>query len=151
MRHRVSGRGFGRNTHQRKALLRGLVTSLFEHLKIETTSAKAKEAKKLAERVITLGKRGDLHARRVAMSYIPNSKIIARLFSEIAPKITRSSGYLRIVKTRFRAGDNADMAILEFADYDALRGEQKKEEKKTEKKEEKTKTVKGEKKEKKAG
>lgn len=134
MRHKVAGRGFGRNTHQRKALLRGLVTSLFEHLKIETTSAKAKEAKKLAERVITLGKRGDLHARRLAISYIPNSKIIAKLFTEIAPKISRSSGYLRIIKTRFRVGDNADMSILEFTDYDTLRGEEKKEEKKTGKK-----------------
>jgi large subunit ribosomal protein L17 len=137
MRHKVAGRGFGRNTHQRKALLRGLVTSLFDHLKIETTSAKAKEAKRLAERVITLGKRGDLHARRVAMSYIPNSKVIAKLFSDIAPKITRSSGYLRIVKTRLRAGDSADMSILEFADYDTLKGEAPKEEKKTEKKAEK--------------
>ncbi|RJQ56843.1 MAG: 50S ribosomal protein L17 [Nitrospiraceae bacterium] len=134
MRHRVSGKGFGRNTHQRKALLRGLVTSLFEHLKIETTSAKAKEAKKLAERIITLGKRGDLHARRLAMSHIPNSRVIARLFSEIAPRITRSSGYLRVVKTRFRAGDSADMAILEFADYDLLEVEEKKEEKQAAKK-----------------
>lgn len=144
MRHKVAGRGFGRNTHQRKALLRGLVTSLFEHLKIETTLAKAKEAKKLAERVITLGRKGDLHARRVAISYIPNSKVVAKLFNEIAPKITRSSGYLRIVKTRFRVGDNATMAILEFADYDLLKGEPRgtkkaakakaKEEKKTEEK-----------------
>ena len=117
---------------------------MFEHLKIETTLAKASEAKRLAERVITLGKKGDLHARRVAISYIPNRKIIAKLFTDIAPKITRSSGYLRVVKTRFRAGDNASMAILEFADYDLLKGETKevkkegrkkaKEEKKEEKK-----------------
>ncbi|RJQ48465.1 MAG: 50S ribosomal protein L17 [Nitrospiraceae bacterium] len=139
MRHKVAGRGFGRNTHQRKALLRGLVTSLFEHLKIETTLAKAKEAKKLAERVITLGRKGDLHARRVAISYIPNSKVIAKLFSDIAPKITRTSGYLRIVKTRFRAGDNASMAILEFADYDLLKGEPKEEKKAGKKKAKETK------------
>jgi large subunit ribosomal protein L17 len=137
MRHKVSGRGFGRNTNQRKALLRGLVTSLFEHLKIETTSAKAKEAKKLAERVITLGKKGDLHARRLALSHIPNSRVIARLFSEIAPRITRASGYLRIVKTRYRAGDNASMAILEFADYDLLKGETVQESKKKAKEEKK--------------
>ena len=132
MRHRVSGRGFGRNTNHRKALLRNLVTSLFDHLKIETTAAKAKEARKLAERVITLGRKGDLHARRLALSRIPNKNIITKLFVEIAPKIKRSSGYLRVVKTRFRAGDNSDMAILEFVDYDLLRGatEEKKEKKK---------------------
>ena len=133
MRHKVAGRGFGRNANQRKALLRCLVTSLIEHLKIETTAAKAKEAKKLAERIITFGKRGDLHSRRLALSHIPNNTIITKLFNEIAPKITRNSGYLRIVKTRLRAGDSADMAILEFADYDVLKGE-KKEEKKGEKK-----------------
>jgi large subunit ribosomal protein L17 len=153
MRHKVSGRGFGRNAHQRKALLRGLVSSLIEHLKIETTSAKAKEARRLAERIITLGKRGDLHSRRLALSHIPNSKIIAKLFTDIAPRITRSSGYLRLVKTRLRAGDSADMAILEFADYDLLKPEkkekkEKKEEKnKEEKKESKKKKTKEEKKE----
>ncbi len=131
MRHKVAGRGFGRNANQRKALLRGLVTSLIEHLKIETTVAKAKEAKKLAERIITLGRRGDLHARRLALSHIPNNSIITKLFNELAPKITRNSGYLRIVKTRLRAGDSADMAILEFADYDLLKTEKKEEKKKT--------------------
>ena len=143
MRHKVAGRGFGRNAHQRKALLRGLVTSLFEHLKIETTSAKAKEAKKLAERIITFARRGDLHARRLALSHIPNKDIIGKLFDEVAPKITRSSGYLRILKTRMRVGDNADMSILEFADYETLKSEPKEEKKeskrkvKEEKKEEK--------------
>lgn len=134
MRHKVAGRGFGRNAHQRKALLRCLVTSLIEHLKIETTVAKAKEAKRLAERIITFGKRGDLHSRRLALSHIPNNNIITKLFNEIAPKITRSSGYLRIVKTRLRAGDSADMAILEFADYDVLKGEKKEEKKESKKK-----------------
>jgi large subunit ribosomal protein L17 len=137
MRHKVAGRGFGRNAHQRKALLRCLVTSLIEHLKIETTAAKAKEAKRMAERIITLGRRGDLHSRRIALSRIPNNKIISKLFTEIAPKITRTSGYLRLVKTRLRAGDSADMAILEFADYDLLKPEKKeKKEKKEEKKKE---------------
>ncbi|MBI5057688.1 MAG: 50S ribosomal protein L17 [Nitrospirae bacterium] len=134
MRHKVAGRGFGRNANQRKALLRGLVTSLIEHLKIETTVAKAKEARRLAERVITFSKKGDLHSRRLALSHIPNNKIITKLFNEIAPKITRTSGYLRVVKTRFRAGDNSDMAILEFVDYDLLKPE-KKEEKKEARKE----------------
>jgi len=154
MRHKVAGRGFGRNAHQRKALLRCLVTSLIEHLKIETTAAKAKEAKRLAERIITLGRRGDLHSRRIALSRIPNNKIISKLFTEIAPKITRTSGYLRLVKTRLRAGDSADMAILEFADYDLLKPEKKdkkekkeikeKKEEKKESKKKKTKEVKKE-------
>ncbi len=135
MRHRVAGKGLGRKTNHRKALLRNLVMSLIEHLKIETTVAKAKEARKFAERIITLGKKGDLHSRRLALSHIPNKNVITKLFNEIAPKITRNSGYLRVVKTRFRAGDNSDMAILEFVDYDLLKVE--KEEKKKEEKKEK--------------
>jgi large subunit ribosomal protein L17 len=136
MRHKVAGRAFGRTANHRKALLRNLVTSLFDHLKIETTAAKAKEARKLAEKVITLGKKGDLHSRRLALSHIPNKSIIRKLFIEIAPKIERNSGYLRVVKSRFRPGDNADMAILEFVDYDLLKGagEQKQEEKKSKEK-----------------
>jgi large subunit ribosomal protein L17 len=134
MRHRIAGRGFGRNANQRKALLRGLVTSLFEHLKIETTVAKAKEARKFAERIITMGKKGDLQSRRLALSRIPNNNIISKLFNEIAPKLAnRSSGYLRIIKTRFRNGDNSSMAILEFVDYDSLTEEKKEEVKKKEK------------------
>lgn len=133
VRHKVAGRGFGRNTNQRKALLRGLVTSLFEHLKIETTVAKAKEAKKIAERVITLGKKGDLHSRRIAISLLPNKGIITKLFNAITPKLTnRNSGYLRIVRSRCRAGDNSSMAILEFVDYDSL-VEKKKEKENTKK------------------
>lgn len=133
MRHRIAGRGFGRNANHRKALLRNLVTSLFNHLKIETTVAKAKEARKIAERVITLSKKGDLHSRRLAMSRIPNKNVITKLFTQIAPKIERSSGYLRVIKSRFRLGDNSDMAILEFVDYDLIKGEsgKKKEKKKT--------------------
>jgi large subunit ribosomal protein L17 len=121
MRHRVAGRAFGRTANQRKALFRGLVTSLFDHLKIETTTAKAKETKRMAEKMITLGKKGDIQSRRLALSRIPNKKVVTKLFTEIAPKIKRSSGYLRVVKSRFRAGDNADMAILEFVDYEMLR------------------------------
>jgi large subunit ribosomal protein L17 len=134
MRHRVKGRALGRNTNHRKALLRNLVVSLIEHLKIETTVAKAKEARRLAERVITLARRGDLHSRRLALQRIPNKKAITKLFTEIAPKIERDSGYLRIVRTRFRQGDNAEMAILEFVDYEKLVGEKKEKEEKKEKK-----------------
>ncbi|MBI5663771.1 MAG: 50S ribosomal protein L17 [Nitrospirae bacterium] len=132
MRHKVAGKGFGRNTNQRRALLRNLVSSLFEHLKIETTVVKAKEAKKIAERVITLSRKGDVHSRRLALARIPNKDVITKLFTEIAPKIERSSGYLRVIKSRFRPGDNSDMAILEFVDYDLIKGESgiKKEKKK---------------------
>ena len=139
MRHRVAGRGFGRNANQRKALLRGLATSLFEHLKIETTLAKAKEARKFAERLVTLGKKGDLQSRRLALSRIPNNNIITKLFNDIAPKLSnRNSGYLMIIKTRFRNGDNSSMAILEFVDYNSLT-EEKQVQKKEQKKEEKNK------------
>ena len=123
MHHRIAGKKFHRNTKQRKALLRGLVVSLIEHLKIETTVAKAKEARRVAEKIITLGKKGDIHSRRLALSRIPNQDMITKLFNEIAPKIERSSGYLRVMKTRYRPGDNASMAILEFVDYDRIKGE----------------------------
>ena len=122
MRHKVAGRQFGRNTNQRKALFRVLVVSLFQHLKIETTLAKAKEIREIAEPLITLAKRGNLHARRLVQSRIPNKKIVGRLFHQIAPVLAeRNGGYLRIVKTRFRHGDSAQMAIIEFADYAELK------------------------------
>jgi len=122
MRHRVSGKLFGRTANQRKALLRGLMASLFEHQRIETTLAKAKEVKKLAERVITLGVRGDLHSKRIALSYVPNRSAVARLFNEIAPRFSgRNGGYLRLVKTRNRVNDGAPMAVLEFIDYEDIR------------------------------
>lgn len=136
MRHRVSGRHFGRTANQRKALLRGLIASLIEHQRIETTLAKAREAKKLAERIITLGIRGDLHSKRIALSHIPNRKVIAKLFSEIAPRFTgRNGGYLRLIRTRNRVNDAAPMAVLEFVDYEEVRQraeKEKKEEKKGE-------------------
>ncbi len=137
MRHRMAGRALGRNTNHRKALLRNLVISLIEHQKIETTVARAKEARRLAEKVITLARRGDLSAKRLALSKIPNRAAVSKLFNEIAPKIERNSGYLRVIKTRFREGDNSDMAILEFVDYDLIRGETETTEKKKEKKEKK--------------
>jgi large subunit ribosomal protein L17 len=137
MRHKVAGRQFGRDANQRKALLRGLVVSLFEHTKIETTSAKAKEARKLAERLITLAKKGDLHSRRLALSLVPNKKAIAKLFHIIAPKLSeRNGGYLRVLKTRVRQGDCSSMAVLEFVDYELLQEEKKE---KKESKEEKNK------------
>jgi len=138
MRHRVDGRLFGRTANQRKALLRGLVASLFEHERIETTVAKAKETKRIAEKIITLGIKGDLHAKRLAFSYLPNRTVISKLFGEIAPRLSaRNGGYLRIVQTRNRVNDSSPMAVLEFVDYEDLRKskKEKSEKKESEKKE----------------
>ena len=122
MRHRVDGRLFGRTANQRKALLRGLVASLFEHERIETTVAKAKEARRIAERIITLGIKGDLHSKRLVLSYLPNRTVMSKLFSEIAPRFSgRNGGYLRIIQTRNRIKDCSPMAVLEFVDYEDLR------------------------------
>jgi large subunit ribosomal protein L17 len=134
MRHKVSGKLFGRTANQRKALLRGLMASLFEHQRIETTLAKAKEVRKLAERIITLGIKGDLHSKRVALSCVPNRSSIAKLFNDIAPRFSgRNGGYLRVVQTRNRVNDGAPMAVLEFVDYEEIRkAKEPKEAKKTE-------------------
>ena len=144
MRHKVDGRLFGRPANQRKALLRGIVTALFEQQRIETTVAKAKEAKRIAERMITFGIKGDLHSKRQVLSYVTDRDIASKLFSEIAPRFRgRNGGYLRIVHTRQRLKDSAPMAILEFVDYEDIRqakgkakaeGKSEKTEKKTEKK-----------------
>lgn len=118
MRHKVSGKLFHRTANQRKALFRGLLSSLFLHQKIETTVAKAKEVKKMAERIVSMGIKGDLHSKRLALSYVPNRAAVAKLFGEIAPRLAgRNGGYLRIVQTRRRVNDGAPMAVLEFVDY----------------------------------
>lgn len=134
MRHNVAGRLFGRTANQRKALLRGLVASLIEHQRIETTLAKAKETRRLAERLITLGKRGDLHAKRLVLSRVPNRALVVKLFDEIAPRFAdRNGGYLRIVPTRRRVNDRAQMAVLEFVDYEERREKEAAEKKKRKK------------------
>jgi large subunit ribosomal protein L17 len=126
MRHRVNKKQFGRNTNQRKALFRNLMVNLFMHERIETTVAKAKAVKPLAEKLITLGRRGDLHSKRLALSYVPNRAAVAKLFSDIAPRFSdRNGGYLRIVKTRTRIKDQAPLAVLEFVDYEERRPEEK--------------------------
>lgn len=138
MRHRVSGRHFSRTANQRKALLRGLIASLLEHQRIETTLARAKEVKKLAERIVTLGIKGDLNSKRIALSHVPNRKAIAKLFGEIAPRFAgRNGGYLRLIRTRNRVNDAAPMAVLEFVDYEEVKQKAEKE-KKEEKKENKS-------------
>src|SRR5512135_3079125 len=117
MRHGCAGRQFGRNTGHRKALLRMLVTSLLKNEKIETTVAKAKEIRPLAEKTITLAKRGDLHARRQALSFINYEAVVSGLFTNIAPRFTsRNGGYTRIVPTRTRPGDAAPMAVIELVE-----------------------------------
>jgi large subunit ribosomal protein L17 len=137
MRHRVDGRLFGRTSNQRKALFRGLVASLFEHERIETTVAKAKEVRRVAEKIITFGIKGDLHSKRLALSYLPNRAAMSKLFGEIAPRLSgRNGGYLRIIQTRNRINDSSPMAVLEFVDYEDLRKskEAKSKKKKSEKK-----------------
>src|SRR6266487_1865481 len=115
MRHRKSGRQLGRNTHHRRALFRSLVTSLLEHERIETTEAKAKEVRILADRIITLGKRGDLHARRRALAYIRTREVVGKVFSDLAGRFAeRPGGYTRLIKTRRRIGDAARMVVLEL-------------------------------------
>ncbi len=132
MRHKVDGRLFSRTTNQRKALLKGLVNSLLRDERIETTVAKAKEVRRIAEKMVTLGIRGDLHAKRLAFSYLSNKNSVSKLFNEIAPRFSgRNGGYLRIIQTRNRVNDSAPMAVIEFIDY--VKSNKSKEEKKTEK------------------
>lgn len=115
MRHRNYGRKLGRNTEHRRALLRNLVTSLILDERIVTTAPKAKEARALAERIISLGKRGDLHARRLAASYCLSAAAVKKLFEDVAKRFdSRNGGYTRIVRTGWRRGDGADMAVLEL-------------------------------------
>jgi large subunit ribosomal protein L17 len=122
MRHKRAGKLFGRTANQRKALLRGLLSSLFLQERIETTVTKAKETRKLAERLITLGIRGDVASRRVALSDLPDKPALAKLFKTIGPRLQgRNGGYLRIVQTRRRVNDSAPMAVLEFVDFEAER------------------------------
>ncbi len=118
MRHRKAGRKLGRVTSHRTAMLRNMVSSLLEHERIVTTVPKAKEARRVADQMITLGKRGDLHARRQALAYIRSKSVVAKLFDELSGQYAdRQGGYTRIVRTGFRAGDAAPMAILELVNY----------------------------------
>ncbi|MTI71166.1 MAG: 50S ribosomal protein L17 [Firmicutes bacterium] len=108
-------RKLGRTTNQRKAMLRGLVTSLIKTGKIETSLSKAKETKRMTEKMITLGKKGDLHSRRQALSYIYDETVVKKLFDEVAPKYEdRNGGYTRILKLGPRRGDGTEMAIIEL-------------------------------------
>lgn len=115
MRHRVKRRYLRRDSAHRRALLRNLVTSFLEKERMRTTLAKAKATRPVAEKMITLGKRGTLHARRQAFAFITREPVVKKLFEEIAPRFSqRPGGYTRIVRTAPRAGDGAAMAVLEL-------------------------------------
>lgn len=117
MRHGNSGRRLGRTTSHREAMFRNLVTSFLNHEKITTTDAKAKEIRSVAEKMITLGKRGDLHALRQAASYIREKSVVTKLFTTIAPRYKdRPGGYTRIVKLGNRQGDAAPISIIELVE-----------------------------------
>lgn len=117
MRHNKSGRRLGRNSSHRAAMMRNMVTSLIEHERITTTDARAKELRKIADKMITLGKRGDLHARRQALQVIRDRKVVGKLFEMVAPRYKeRPGGYTRIVKVGNRVGDNAPLSIIELVE-----------------------------------
>ena len=118
MRHHRNGKKLGRDSSHRKALYSNLAGSLIEHGRIKTTEAKAKAVKPIAEKMITLGRRGDLAARRQALAYLRSQQIVHHLFAEVAPRFAdRPGGYSRIVKIGPRYGDAAEMVYLELVDY----------------------------------
>lgn len=121
MRHRKAGKRLGRTSSHRMAMFRNMVTSLFEHERIVTTTEKAKEVRPIAEKLITLAKKGDLHARRQALSFIRSKAIVEKLFTDIKEKFSeRNGGYTRILQTGVRKGDAASMAIIELVGYEEV-------------------------------
>ncbi len=121
MRHNKSGRRLGRNSSHRTAMMRNMVTSLIQHEKITTTDARAKELRKLTDKMITLGKRGDLHARRQASEVIRDRKAVSKLFDQLGPRFSaRPGGYTRIIKLGNRLGDNAPQSLIELVEEELL-------------------------------
>jgi len=119
MRHGISGRKLNRTASHRKAMFANMAASLIVHEQIVTTLPKAKEIRPIVEKLVTLGKRGDLHARRQAISQVRDASVVAKLFDTIAARYAdRHGGYIRIMKAGFRQGDNAPMAVVEFVDRD---------------------------------
>jgi|UniRef100_A0A7V6DQB0 large subunit ribosomal protein L17 len=117
MRHLKAGRRLARTTEHRTAMLRNLITQLLEHERVQTTQAKAKEARQWAEKIITLAKQGDLHARRQTLRVVRTKKAMAKLFGELKDRYqNRPGGYTRIVPLGFRIGDGAPISILELVD-----------------------------------
>ncbi|MDI9571266.1 MAG: 50S ribosomal protein L17 [Pseudomonadota bacterium] len=127
MRHGKADCKLGRTTSHRKAMLRNMVTSFIDYEAIQTTDVKAKELKRAAEKMVTLGKRGTLHARRQALGYIRSEKTVKKLFEELSVRYReRAGGYTRIVKLGFRIGDNAPISLVEFVkDEDKVKGRKK--------------------------
>jgi large subunit ribosomal protein L17 len=126
MRHRNAGTKLGRNTSHRRALLRNLTTSVIVEDRVQTTVAKAKAVRPLVEKMITLGKKGDLHSRRQALSYLMTDASVERLFDVVAPRYgDRQGGYLRIVRTGFRKGDGGEKAVIELLGAEAQLDEKK--------------------------
>ena len=118
MRHAKAGKKLGRDSAHRKALYSNLTGALIEHGRIRTTEAKAKAVRPIAEQMITLGRRGDVHARRQALAYLRSQDVVHKLFSDVGPRFAdRAGGYLRIVKIGPRPGDAAPMAYLELVDH----------------------------------
>lgn len=119
MRHGNSGRKLNRTASHRKAMFKNMAASLVEHEQIVTTLPKAKEIRPIVERLVTLGKRGDLHARRQLIAQVGSAELAGKLIATIAPRYAnRNGGYLRIMKAGFRHGDNAPLAVVEFVDRD---------------------------------
>ena len=117
MRHLKKGRSLHRSSSHRKAMLRNLAVSILLHERVRTTEAKAKEVRRLVERIITWGKRGDLHARRLTVRQVRSRTVVKRIFDDLAPRYSnRPGGYTRILKSGFRHGDNAPMVIMELVD-----------------------------------
>lgn len=120
MRHRVAGRRLGRTTSHRKAMVRNMVTDFFEHERMITTVPKAKELRSVAEKMITLGKKENLHARRRALAFLRRKSVVFKLFDTLGPRFAdREGGYTRIIRLGHRTGDGAEMALLEFVDAEA--------------------------------
>jgi len=127
MRHRNAGKQLGRNSSHRKAMMRNMVTSLFKYEQIETTDAKAKVIRPVAEKMITLAKRGDLHARRQALAYIEDKTITHKLFEELKERyLERQGGYLRIIKKGVRKGDGAPVSIVQLLPLEEAKKPKKK-------------------------
>ena len=119
MRHRLAGRKLNRTSSHRKAMFRNMAAALVKHEQIETTLPKAKELRAVVDRLITLGKRGDLHARRQALSVINDTAMVEKLFSTLAERYSdRAGGYTRVLKAGFRYGDAAPMGVIELVDRD---------------------------------
>ena len=119
MRHGNAHRKLGKNASHRKAMFANMCASLIKHEQIVTTLPKAKDLRPIVEKIITLGKRGDLHARRQAISQVRDVEQVGKLFSTLGPRYAaRNGGYLRVLKAGYRHGDNAPMAVIEFVDRD---------------------------------